>query len=93
MIKAGKILEKKYAELEHKYAEVAEALMKLSNTNYDLHLQIDEANVRIKLLEKALTLACKELSFRDSPADCKHVSAPRTVRYKDDFLKKAGEEE
>lgn len=91
MIKAGKILEKKYAELKHKYDEVAEALMKLSSENYGLHLHIDEANVRINLLEKALILACRELSYRDSPKDNKHISAPRTVRYKQEFMKKAGE--
>lgn len=68
-----------------------------SNYEYCEHCNVEEyrfnndEGYRCKIFEKALTLACKELSYRDSPTDCKHVSAPRTVRYKDEFLKEARE--
>lgn len=42
-----------------------------------------------ELKEKALTLACKELSYRDSPPECKRISVPRTFRYKMLYMKKA----
>lgn len=99
MIKAGKILEKKYAELERKYAEIDEELIRSDNANYDLHLQIDEANVRIELLEKALELACNELgnvetNCRFCPADCTRYDNPSEcgVKLREYFLQKAGED-
>lgn len=72
---------------------------RFSEGSIEYKRRADEVNQMIEYLKelkttrKALILACRELSFRDSPVDCKHVSAPRTVRYKEKFLKKAGEEE
>lgn len=49
--------------------------------------ETDRLEKELEVYNKALILACKELSFRDCKE--KRISVPITVRYEQEFLQRA----